>query len=372
MKKVLSGIISGCLVLGLTTGAWAATNNINFPLDTYKYIVNGQERAMDSAAFIEDGRTYVPFRYLGYSLGAGEEDVYFDQERNVAVIKLNGRTIEATLGSPVLKVDGEDVQMDVAPLLRQGRVYLPARYIAEGAGYDVTFDVVTNSVLLSQEVAQDQAIVYTKEIKQENDTLIVNMKIPVINGLRNTELQETLNQQFLSQALEAQENYQRRAQEDKLTAAAEGYPFRTHSLYKSYEAITTKGVLSLVLLTSDFTGGAHGSNFREIINIDVQNGRLLTLSDLFKDNVDYKQIINPEITKQIISREENEEQFFFKGEEGFKTIADNQSFYIKGDNLVICFNQYDIAPYVSGMPEFPIPISLLKPYLKEDILSLVQ
>ncbi len=55
---------------------------------------------------------------------------------------------------------------------------------------------------------------------------------------------------------------------------------------------------------------------------------------------------------------------------GFKTISDNQAFYIVDaegsvssvdyQDLVVYFGLYEIAPYASGIPEFKIPFTLIK------------
>ena len=92
-----------------------------------------------------------------------------------------------------------------------------------------------------------------------------------------------------------------------------------------------------------------------------------SLNYLFKEEIDYKSIINEEIRSQIEdlikSNEEN------KGVYEFKSISDNQKFYIQDDNLVIYFDLYEIAPYAAGIPEFMININkidhILKPEYKE-------
>ncbi|GAB6182008.1 hypothetical protein JCM14036_33270 [Desulfotomaculum defluvii] len=374
MRKLTATLIACCFTLGISTGVWAeAANKVTFPINSNKYTVNGREKNMDSKTFTEAGRIYVPFRYLGYSLGAGEKEVSYDISNNTAYIQLNGQTIVATLGSKFLQINNTDVTMDVAPLLRNGRVYLPARYIAEAQGYAVQWDASTNSVLLSkEELSPNQPKIATKKIQSETDILIVDIELPVISGLRNTELQESLNKQIMFDATQNQATHEKQAQEDKLASQSGEYPFRTHSLYTKYQTIPTKDVLALIILSSDYTGGAHGSNYRQFFNIDVKNGKLITLKELFKDNVDYKQIINPEVAKQIKASEESGERFFFQGDLAFKTISDTQPFYIKGDYLVVCFDQYEIAPYASGFPEFEIPLSQLKPYMDDNIVSLIK
>ena len=47
---------------------------------------------------------------------------------------------------------------------------------------------------------------------------------------------------------------------------------------------------------------------------------------------------------------------YFTGKDGFKGISENQGFYISSGNIVIYFQVYEIAPYVTGIPEFYIPV----------------
>jgi len=75
--------------------------------------------------------------------------------------------------------------------------------------------------------------------------------------------------------------------------------------------------------------------------------------------------------RQIELNMQKGDGMYFEGDMGFKSISDKQDFYLDGDNLVICFGQYEIAPYASGMPEFKIPLAFLKPNLNEHFLSLV-
>lgn len=99
------------------------------------YIADGQKNWMDAATFIENDRTYVPVRYLAYVLGVNENDVKYDS--GTVTLTFNGKTITMVEGSKVLKVDNNVINMDVAPIIKDGRTYLPARYVAEVFGYKV-------------------------------------------------------------------------------------------------------------------------------------------------------------------------------------------------------------------------------------------
>ena len=55
-------------------------------------------------------------------------------------------TIELTIGSTTGTTNGQASQMEAAPLLVNGRTYLPARDIAEALGYTVEWDAAAQTV----------------------------------------------------------------------------------------------------------------------------------------------------------------------------------------------------------------------------------
>ncbi|AOR22501.1 DUF3298 and DUF4163 domain-containing protein [Clostridium taeniosporum] len=106
----------------------------------------------------------------------------------------------------------------------------------------------------------------------------------------------------------------------------------------------------------EFLGGAHGMTIRTSYTIDKNKEEFIKLNDLFKSGYDYLSIINKEIKKQI---ESHPEDYFDLGKE-FKGINNEQNFYLDKNNIIIYYQLYEIAPYVYGIPEFKIPISLFK------------
>ena len=84
------------------------------------------------------------------------------------------------------------------------------------------------------------------------------------------------------------------------------------------------------------------------------------MKDLFEEGYDYKTFINNQIYKEINKQPEN----YFQGKEGFNGIKDDQDFYIKNDKIIIHFPYYEIAPYVTGMPEFEIDYKINTDLLK--------
>jgi len=53
-----------------------------------------------------------------------------------------------SLGQTVLYVNNRQVQMNAAPLINNGHVYLPFRYFAQALGYEVKWDANNRAVIL--------------------------------------------------------------------------------------------------------------------------------------------------------------------------------------------------------------------------------
>lgn len=142
------------LVLVLGLAAEAGHLNVVFWIgqDTYRYtrVADGVavEGRMDVRPFIENGRTYVPVRYLGYALGVAEKDITWDPAEQRVILAMDGTSVQLTVASRVLYVNGRPREMDVVPLLKDGCVFLPARFVAEAFAYEVGWDPNEQAVLV--------------------------------------------------------------------------------------------------------------------------------------------------------------------------------------------------------------------------------
>ncbi|RDV82336.1 stalk domain-containing protein [Ammonifex thiophilus] len=134
---------------GQPSGGTPAPPVARFVIGQASCWAGGKELNMDVAPFIEDGRTYVPVRYLGYALGVPKEGIKWDQALRKATLTKDGATVELVVGEPTVWVNGQARQVDVAPLLKGGRVFLPARFVAEAFGYRVDWDPEKQEVSVS-------------------------------------------------------------------------------------------------------------------------------------------------------------------------------------------------------------------------------
>ncbi|HWQ74244.1 MAG TPA: copper amine oxidase N-terminal domain-containing protein [Syntrophomonas sp.] len=119
-----------------------------FTPDSLTYTINGETRQMDVAPYIKNDRTYVPVRYLAYSLGVAEDGVAWSPEAQTVTITLNDTVLQLTIGSTTMLVNDEPVEMDVAPEIVSDRTFLPARWVAEALGATVEWDETLNQAVI--------------------------------------------------------------------------------------------------------------------------------------------------------------------------------------------------------------------------------
>ena len=118
----------------------------------YQVLENGQKqvRNADAAPFLENDRTYVPVRYLALALGIPESGISWLPDTQTVVLSHNGTTVSMAIGDSVIYINNLPLTMDVAPLIKPpGRTFLPARYVAEAFGYQVSWQGQEQTVTIA-------------------------------------------------------------------------------------------------------------------------------------------------------------------------------------------------------------------------------
>lgn len=111
-------------------------------------------QTMDVAPYIKEDRTYVPVRYLAYSLGVAEDDVTWDGNARKVGISKDDTDIALVIGSPVMYVNDQSTRMDVSPEITNDRTFLPARWVAEALGAEVEWDDTTKQAIIKMPIEQ--------------------------------------------------------------------------------------------------------------------------------------------------------------------------------------------------------------------------
>ena len=139
----------------------------------------------------------------------------------------------------------------------------------------------------------------------------------------------------------------------------------------SYEAILDFSVtynddciLSLYFDRYEFTGGAHGNTVRFSDTWGLQGGRRLPVSAFIARPVYFKTYLIDKVIEQIQQNIESGQATYFEPHESnaIETFR-AENYYLTPKGLVVYYQQYDIAPYSSGIQTFLIPYSktVLKP-----------
>ncbi|MBO8128948.1 MAG: copper amine oxidase N-terminal domain-containing protein [Peptococcaceae bacterium] len=156
MRKTITVVLTLIFLLTFAVPGFADTDmNIQFPVGKNVYIVNGVKNSMDAKTFIENGRTYVPVRYLALATGVAEDKIIWSPSANTVTLIKDDVTVTLAIGGNVIYVNDEPRQMDVTPLIRNGRTYLPARWVAGAFGYKVDWDGKTRTVIINDGEVQN-------------------------------------------------------------------------------------------------------------------------------------------------------------------------------------------------------------------------
>ncbi len=113
-------------------------------------------------------------------------------------------------------------------------------------------------------------------------------------------------------------------------------------------------------ITTYYTGAAHPSDTSQTVTYDLQQGRDLTLADLFEPDVDYLTAISKVCISQLGTRD-----IGFQGFElGATATAENyRNWNLTPDGLMITFDEYQVAPYAAGPQTVVIPYKQLRQLL---------
>lgn len=143
--------------------------------------------------------------------------------------------------------------------------------------------------------------------------------------------------------------------------------YRLNVTYREVPSIDGIFVLRFDHVT-EMNGSSHAVR---IYNLDTEEGRLLTIGDIFREGSDSAEVLTTEIQRQMKERmEADDTQQFYIGKRyqawAFEKITEDVDFYLNetGD-LVILFDKYEVAPGSMGVVQFEIRRDVIRDILRE-------
>ena len=132
-----------------------------------------------------------------------------------------------------------------------------------------------------------------------------------------------------------------------------GFPIRMFEAVLAYKVTyLCSCVISIYFDKYLYIGGAHGNTDRSSQTWNLKDCQLLKLEQLVRCEPDYKTYILAAVKAQI---EEEPDIYFENYEELIAETFNQDSFFCKPQGIIVYYQQYDIAPYSSGIREFLIP-----------------
>ena len=172
---------------------------------------------------------------------------------------------------------------------------------------------------------------------------------------------EPINEWYRNQALELQRQYETENYAEAVelfeSSSEKQFPFHMFDAVSAYTVTYNKNdLLSLYYDHYLYSGGAHGNTKRVSDTWSLKKGRRIELTQLSTDPDRTRQMILDRINEQIAAQIKSGEKMYF--DDYVKLTAENfhpENYYLTPGGLVIYYQQYDIAPYASGIPEFNLP-----------------
>lgn len=120
---------------------------ISFTVGAPTYRNGDDVITLDTPAYIKSGRTYLPVRALGESLGA---QVSWDEGNRTVTLKRGEDQAQMVIGDYNIRINGSYTTMEVVPEIVGGRTMLPARYVAEAFGALISWVEKSQEVVMFQ------------------------------------------------------------------------------------------------------------------------------------------------------------------------------------------------------------------------------
>lgn len=139
-------------------------------------------------------------------------------------------------------------------------------------------------------------------------------------------------------------------------AVKNGYPIRTFESLLVYQVTyNANSLLSTYRDRYDYTGGAHGITIRKSNTFNLKTGANVPLDAFFPNNFNYGQFL---IDEMIRIAKKDPSIYFENYQELIIKYFNPKSYYLTENGIAIYYQQYEIAPYSTGIVVFEIPYEI--------------
>lgn len=225
--------------------------------------------------------------------------------------------------------------------------------------------VLALSIFFASSTLAADKIIITKNQKHHKNGFGYDFNFyssyPKLSGMGNVNKQSEINKFFKSEAKKAVKRARDTAKE--LAKYTETRNIKVTGIYDFKVRRNIGSIVSLLFSDYLYSGGSRGMTITSAVTINTSSGEVYKLKNIFKNNVDYIEILSKIISEQIEARGLSD---YLLTE--FRSISSQQTFYLTKHSLVIVFNEYEYFPYSLGVMEFRIPLRFLSDLLIDGII----
>ncbi len=145
----------------------------------------------------------------------------------------------------------------------------------------------------------------------------------------------------------------------------------SHGGLEIHHETVTNNDRYFTLKISIFQVAGSGAQSFKFYTIDKQTGEQVKIGDLFQENSNYREILSEDIKNQMRTRMAEDENLIYwvddeeMPELNWQGITEEQNFYFDEDgNIVVVFDEYEVAPGYMGACEFTVERELFDSLLK--------
>ncbi len=120
-----------------------------YTIGSTAYTVNGQTRTAEVAPYVENGRTYLPVRYVAEALGVSQANILFDKATSVVTMIKGDRVVQLKLNTNQLTINGSTINMDVKAVTKANRTVLPIAWVGKALDAVIQYDAAAKTVTVN-------------------------------------------------------------------------------------------------------------------------------------------------------------------------------------------------------------------------------
>ena len=121
-------------------------DQIILTLEQSSALVNGKAYTLNTPPIAIEGRTYLPLRFIVEQVLQAQLE--WQQETGTIIVSKDGKEIVVTIGKNTALVNGEEIQLDAPPVVKNGSTLLPVRFMSEQFNISISYDKETKIITL--------------------------------------------------------------------------------------------------------------------------------------------------------------------------------------------------------------------------------